>query len=300
VKAKHRARRRVPVRLVVLVGALVALVVTLPGQISDLISAHAGGPSQPSPSPSVVPSPSPTPPPWSLKHPFGPDFRSYMEGLENRVGAAVLDLTTGKIYVWHPHQTFDTGSIVKVQIAEAVLHRAQIEDRPLTAYEVDNMDSMITESDNDSATRLWNEVGGTVGVGEYDGEVGMTDTTLDYHWGLTTTTAPDNVRLLKNLIAPSPLLTRERQQYLLNLMKEVTDWQRWGVSSGPAADSTVALKNGWLPLPDERQWIVNSIGWVKGQGRNYVIAVLTDENPSQGYGISAIEQISSYVWNGLA
>ena len=213
----------------------------------------------------------------------------------------MLDLTTGKVYLWHPHQAFDTGSIVKVQIMGAVLHLAQVEHRSLTSYERDNMVPMIEQSDNDAATRLWNEVGGTSGVGDFDDDVGMSHTSPEYHWGLTTTTAPDNVKLIRTLVRKSSLYVPKRQQYALNLMEHVTDWQRWGVSAGPdeEKDATIALKNGWLPLKDERQWIINSMGWIEGRGRDYIIAVLTDENPSQGYGIGTVERISRFVWYGL-
>ena len=65
---------------------------------------------------------------------------------------------------------------------------------------------------------------------------------------------------------------------------------------------TVALKNGWKYLPtcarqDEScPWQVNSIGWVRGKGRNYVLAVLTTDDPAGpgtaglDYGITTVEE----------
>jgi len=53
----------------------------------------------------------------------------------------------------------------------------------------------------------------------------------------------------------------------------------------------VALKNGWYPFAS--LWTVNSIGWVSGQGRDYAIAVLTDDDPSEQYGIETISEIAS-------
>ena len=45
------------------------------------------------------------------------------------------------------------------------------------------------------------------------------------------------------------------------------------------------MKDGWLPLnSSETDWQVNSIGWVSGYGRNYLIAVLTTGSPAEQYG----------------
>ena len=65
-------------------------------------------------------------------------------------------------------------------------------------------------------------------------------------------------------------------------MENVTPDQRWGVSGGVPAGVTVALKNGWLPLDDANtDWQVNSVGWVSGDGRDYLIAVLQHGQPDR-------------------
>jgi hypothetical protein len=64
---------------------------------------------------------------------------------------------------------------------------------------------------------------------------------------------------------------------------------------------TIALKNGWLPLnASDTDWQVNSIGWVSGLGRDYLIAVLSTGNPSEAYGIDTIDELSAIVWRQLA
>jgi len=47
------------------------------------------------------------------------------------------------------------------------------------------------------------------------------------------------------------------------------------------------VKNGWLPVAGG--WQINSIGMVRGDHRAYLIAVMTNENPDEGYGIDTIE-----------
>ena len=76
-------------------------------------------------------------------------------------------------------------------------------------------------------------------------------------------------------------------------MEHVTSSQAWGVSGGVPAGVIIALKNGFSII---NGWQINSMGWVNGQGRDYLMAVLTDLNPTEGYGIQTINDMSSIVW----
>ena len=126
----------------------------------------------------------------------------------------------------------------------------------------------------------------------------QTDPDAAGYWGTSTTTAADQVQLLRTVAYPNAVLTPASQAYALNLMENVESDQAWGVSAGVGAGSTVALKNGWLPL-DSGGWQVNSIGYVDGQGRDYVIAVLTDDD-TEAVGINFIQGLSGLIWQELA
>jgi hypothetical protein len=120
-------------------------------------------------------------------------------------------------------------------------------------------------------------------------------------WGLTTTTSSDQLVLLRELVQPSSLLTDAERGYAVSLMENVTPSQRWGISGGVPARATVALKNGWLPLDSkEDDWQVNSVGWISGSGRDYLIAVLTTGNPTEQYGIDTIDQLAAIVWKDMS
>jgi hypothetical protein len=56
----------------------------------------------------------------------------------------------------------------------------------------------------------------------------------------------------------------------------------------------------WVPITSGSDWEINSIGWVDGDGRDYLIAVLTAGDPSEANGITTIEDIARHVWDGLA
>ena len=119
------------------------------------------------------------------------------------------------------------------------------------------------------------------------------------YWGLTTTTAADQVQLLKKVAYPNSLLTDASRNYELGLMTNVDPDQAWGVSSGVGAGATIAIKNGWLPL-DSGGWQINSIGYIHGDGRDYLVAVLTDGQATEADGIDAIEGLSDLIWKALA
>jgi beta-lactamase class A len=230
---------------------------------------------------------------------LGAALSRYVHSRQSRVGIAVYDANTHTTYGLNQAATFQTASIVKAQILEAVLQRAQTQRRPLTAVEQANLAAMIQRSDNHAATTLWHLLGGASAVAAFDRLVPMPATTPHAAWGLTTTTAADNVRLLRAFAFPNATLTPRHRAYGLSLLEHVVGDQRWGVAAGVAPTAVVALKNGWLPRSDPATWRVNSIGWVRGAQRNYVVAVLTDHNPSMRYGIDTIQQLSRMLWNRL-
>ena len=71
------------------------------------------------------------------------------------------------------------------------------------------------------------------------------------------------------------------------------------MSGGVSLNVRVALKNGWVPLSNGLRQI-DSIGWVNGDGRNCLIAVLWDNNPWENYGIMTVITLSSLIWIALA
>ncbi|HWD65327.1 MAG TPA: serine hydrolase [Solirubrobacteraceae bacterium] len=221
-------------------------------------------------------------------------MRSFTHSREGNVTAAVEDLWTGRTYVYRPRVAVETASIVKLDILETLLRRHQLRRTPLSAWESATAQRMIEQSDNASAAALWNEVGGAVGVATYNRSAGLRGTHVALAWGLTTTTALDQIRLLRQLVLRHVLLDGSRQRYPLGLMSHIEADQRWGVSAGVPSDDEVALKNGWLPYGGS--WHVNSVGRIRGRHRHYLIAVLTSGDPSEAYGVATVEGISAIAY----
>jgi beta-lactamase class A len=219
---------------------------------------------------------------------------------ESRAGSVSVAVYDGVDHQWvrvHRRDRMVTASIVKVDILQALLHR---HGGQLRADQRELATRMIEQSDNNAASELWDQVGGSTGVRRYNRRLGLHETHPHGggRWGLTRTSAADQVTLVRNLLGRRPsTLSRRSQRFARSLMRHITPAQRWGVSAGPTARAHVGLKNGWLPVSaDHFRWAVNSIGWVRGGGRRYEIAVLTAHQPSEGYGIETIEQLSRLVW----
>jgi Beta-lactamase enzyme family len=247
--------------------------------------------------------------PLSQPNPLGAGAASYLSTRGGTVLAEVYDLNTSQEWSIGTGGPQVEASIVKVNILETLLDQPQA-DGGLSRADQSLATSMIEESDNDAATELWDSVNGAVGIQAYDSRAGLSDTTPSPcvqcpgfpwpGWGLSSTTPTDQITLLKLLVEANPILSSAERAYVLGLMENVSPSERWGVSAGVSPTATVALKNGWLPLNDsDTDWQINSIGWVSGLSRNYLVAVLTTGNPTEQYGIDTIDALSTMVWNDL-
>ncbi|GAA2583533.1 serine hydrolase [Streptomyces lienomycini] len=215
------------------------------------------------------------------------------------VSVAVLDPDSGE-GASYGTGVFDTASVVKVDILAALLLRAQDAGRSLTARERTYAVAMIEDSDNDSASALWRAIGAADGLDAANERFGLTGTAGGDGplWGLTQTTAADQVALLRQVfVADGSRLSEASRAYVRGMMGRISVGQRWGVSAAadPADDggggggSAWALKNGWLRRSTTGLWVVNSIGRVESGGHGYLVAVVSRGSGTQAEGISLTE-----------
>lgn len=228
--------------------------------------------------------------------------RKIVEALRGRlsvVGIAADDPDEGITCAYHQWVEFHAASVVKVITLGALLYQLQATHTTISSYQDALAHSMIIDSDNGAADALWNEVGMT-SLQQFVSAAGMGHTVLgqDDLWGLTQVNPHDELRLLHLFIDHTPVLNAASRSYALRLMAEVTPSQVWGVPAGAAPGTTVHLKNGWLPDPD--QWDINSIGDFTRHGGDYSIVVLTRDNPDMEYGVSTIEAIARQINAALA
>jgi beta-lactamase class A len=252
------------------------------------------------------------------------------------VQVALFDKLTGGTYLLtNGSNTQYTASIVKADILSMWLKQLQGTAGTIPSnvpYSIQYlMQNMITMSDNVAATSLFYFGGGCNALTQFNTAIPTNDTKVGcesptyYGWGNTTTTAADQMNIVRTLAYDNSILTTNARDYGLHLMESIIPTQRWGVTCGPWGTTcdgpnyadpvpgvTVALKNGWKYVPtctkqDEScPWQVNSMGWVQGKDRNYVLAVLTTDDPvGKGlfgfdYGIATTQGVSQRVWDNLA
>jgi len=209
-------------------------------------------------------------------------------------GIAVYDVTTGVSCGLDSGDQMITASIVKVSILAALLVRHQDAGTSLTATEKSEAVLMIEDSDNDAATDLYEDLGKAAGLQAFFKAAGMGSSVAAAAWGLTETTAADQVKLLKALLGTSSLLSSAGRAYELGLMRGVESDQRWGTPYDAASGLTVAVKNGWL-YQDDGAWHINSLGVFTGGSHTYVMAVVSQDNSSESGGISEVETLAKAV-----
>ncbi|WP_259714597.1 class A beta-lactamase-related serine hydrolase [Weissella confusa] len=206
---------------------------------------------------------------------------------------AIYDKKTGvtATYTTSGRSQFKTASVVKVAVLSNLIAQHTSDQTNMSINEKTLATAMIEDSDNDATTALLEDEGGYKAPDKLFNKLGMADSAMDESaWGYSLTTASDQVTLLRNIFYDSSVLPDAGQSYIADLMSNVASSQNWGVSAGVGSDATVSLKNGWLE--DSNGWIINSIGHVKSNNSDYVIAVLTSGNTSEQAGIALVEKLA--------
>lgn len=223
------------------------------------------------------------------------DIQAALAGRDDDYAVTVFDRTREITCRLNEGHRFHSASVVKATILAALLRWHQETGKPLTSNEKYLATLMITQSDNNAASALWDELG-HARIQHFLDLAHMTETELgpDGYWGLTEITARDELTQLRLLTKSNAVLSNYSRSYELGLMSQVVSWQRWGTPAGAPSGVTVHVKNGWLP-ESIGAWHINSIGAFTGHGRDYMIVVLTDGNPTMAYGVDTIEGVARVV-----
>ncbi len=149
---------------------------------------------------------------------------------------------------------FLTASMVKLFLAEDLLHRARAGRVTLTEHDWVLLQDMIRASDDPAASELWVRFDGPRAVGDVAARYGLTGTAPPAdrsQWGETTTTARDLARflaLLPTVAAPVDATT------LLAWMRTATPLAADGFDQRFGAFGTLpglpAVKQGWMCCVD--------------------------------------------------
>ncbi len=239
-------------------------------------------------------------PAWASFDVLSPPLQAYLASQGDNVGAVVYDVTRQDYYVYHPLNQFIIASSMKVPIMLTFLDMAEQQGRQPNNDEMDQLTTMIENSDNDAASAFYfGEIGGAAGVANYMHKIGITGLDPDSDsWGYSLITPLTMVNLL-TLLYQGQILTAQDRQLALNLMEHIETDQQTGVGNTAPAGATVAMKNGWVPGPDGL-WAMNSSGIVKTGQETYIVAVYTQEQSSLEDGQAIVQHLCAAVASLLA
>ena len=237
--------------------------------------------------------------------PFRTDaaLKAYFSTRPGTEAVAAFNSVTGETFAYNGQVHFVTASTVKVAILGAVLLRAQEAKRPLTATERALAVPMIESSNNDAASLLYASIGRAPALTRFMSLVGMSNTIPGpgTAWGLTQTTALDEVMLMRAIAYPNNVLNNSSRSYALTLMSHPDKDHRWGVSAGVDPGQMFAQKTGSGPFTVYGgKWAVHCMGRIWGGGRDFVIAVLTAGSPVKGVGVATVENAVRIAKRGMA
>lgn len=222
----------------------------------------------------------------------------YLKDRQGRVTAAVYNVATGATFTYHNGYHERTASLVKIDILADLLYEAQHSEKPLTAKQQSLATRMIEASNDAAATKLWSAIGGRDAIDSFNTLIGFKSTVPSWSWGDISTTPLDQVQLLKALAFSNSILDTASREYEVTLMENVIGGQQFGLGWGSPAHATVAMKDGWY-YESPTGWQVNTAGFVQFQGRFYLVAIMTESDPDETYGMNTVTTLSSDIWKYL-
>ncbi|MFD8739870.1 serine hydrolase [Streptomyces sp. NPDC059618] len=227
------------------------------------------------------------------------DITAALANRRGTVAIGLYDRSTNTTCTLRATTSFDSASTVKVTVLATLLWDAKKHNRYLTSTETSLATKMITQSDNASTTKLWNQLGLTKIKG-FLAAAGMTKTTpgTGGYWGLTQINVTDEQKLLKLVTAKNTVLSDSSRAYILKLMGQVISSQRWGTPAGAPSTVAVHVKNGWLSR-SSNAWRVHSLGTFNGGGHDYMMSVLTVGSSTMDYGVATIQGVAKVIHKDL-
>jgi Beta-lactamase enzyme family len=210
----------------------------------------------------------------------------YARGREGLVSFAVVD-SRGRIHGLAQDRPYVSASVVKALLLAAELRRLEAAGAPLDGVTVSLLTRMITYSDNDAADAVYARVGDT-GLHQVAARTGMGDFSVGGYWANAQITAHDIARFMSVLDRAIPAGKRE---FGLSVLERIVPAQQWGIPQAAGRKWALRFKGGWRST-ELGQLVHQAAALRHPDGTRAAIAVLTDAQPTQAYGIETIRGIA--------
>ncbi|MCO5316150.1 MAG: class A beta-lactamase-related serine hydrolase [Solirubrobacterales bacterium] len=189
-----------------------------------------------------------------------------------------------------------SASTIKTVLMVAYLNRRKVRHRRLTRSERGRLGVMIRHSDNGAATAVRDRVGAR-GIKRLARRAGMKDFRYSPIWGICRVSARDYARLMRRL---PDLLPRRHRRFALRQLAGITRSQRWGVGRIRIRGWGRYFKGGWGISDGGHGGVVSHQMLLLKRGRWRIgVAILTQGNPSVGYGNGTLRGVARRLLRGL-
>jgi hypothetical protein len=213
---------------------------------------------------------------------------SYLASRAGRTAFAVMD-SEGRLAGVNIHWTFVSASVVKAMLLVGYLRRLDA----MGQHTVDSTSNsflfpMINVSDNSAATHTWSIIG-NAGLYAVARAAGMTDYSVTGDWASSQISPADQAKFFFEM---DSLIPREFVGYARHLLSTIAGFESWGIPAiARPRGYQVFFKGGWRGTGLGQ--LVHQVGRLEGHGTVFSIAVMTDGDPSMGYGIDTIQGVTA-------
>jgi hypothetical protein len=147
---------------------------------------------------------------------------------------------------------------------------------------------MIHVSDNSAATSVWRRVGDAA-LYRLARAAGMTDFSIVGIWARAQISAADQARFFFEM---DGLLPHRFRGYARSLLSGIAGYESWGIPHvARPAGWHVFFKGGWRGTG--RGQLVHQAARLERGRTRFGMAVMTDGDPSMGYGITTIQGVTA-------
>jgi hypothetical protein len=210
----------------------------------------------------------------------------YLAARRGRTAFAVYD-SQGRMSGMNVHRRFVSASVVKAMLLVSYLRKLDAEHRGLDGGSRSILYPMIHVSDNNAATAVWRRVGDSA-LRRLAHRVGMTDFSIVGIWARAQISAADQARFFFYM---DDVVPRQFRGYARYLLSHISGAQSWGIPSvGRPHGYAVFFKGGWRGTAIGQ--LVHQVARVERRSLRFSLAVMTDGNPSMGYGIATIRGVA--------
>jgi beta-lactamase class A len=227
-------------------------------------------------------------------HGWRPDIAAARAYATARAGDVSFVVRTEKrAWSWRGTTSYRSASLVKAMLLVAYLRRADVRERALRPDEQALLDPMVRWSDNRAADAVHARVG-LPALSALARRAGMQSFTPHPVWGGSSVTADDQARFFLRV---DRLVPARHRGYAMGLLRGIVPAQRWGLPAAVPAGWQIAFKGGW-GRGVTRQ-VDHQAALLTNAALRVSIAVLTADNPRDGYGAATLEGVAARLLRGL-